>query len=253
MIKVLLNGCNGKMGKVVTSSAKSFSDIEIVAGVDKSGEQLDNYPVFQSLKDCTIPVDVVIDFSRADAIYDLINYCKKNNSSIIVCSTGFSEDALNFINDASKEIAIFRSANMSIGINVLSAVLKKVSPYLYNDFDIEIVEKHHNQKVDAPSGTAILLADVIKDSLESEPQYIYGREGSPKRSKGEIGLHAIRGGNIVGDHEVIFAGAGEVLEFTHKAISREVFAQGALKAAMFMKDKKSGLYNMDDMINLNNI
>lgn len=253
MIKVLLNGCNGKMGKVVTSSAENFSDIEIVAGVDKSGKQLDKYPVFQYLKDCTVNADVIIDFSRADAIYDLVAYCKEKNCSLIICSTGFSEEQLKFINDSSKEIPIFRSANMSIGINVLNAVLKKVSPYLYNDFDIEIIEKHHNQKVDAPSGTAILLADTIKNSLDESPNYVYGREGSSKRSKEEIGIHAIRGGNIVGDHEVIFAGAGEVLEFNHKAISREVFAQGALKSSLFMKNKKAGLYNMDDMINLDNI
>ncbi len=253
MIKILLHGCNGKMGRVVSESVKNFHNLIIVAGIDKFGEGSFTYPVFENLTQCDIDHDVIIDFSRAEALDGLLDYAKEKNSALVLCSTGFSEEQLCKINDYSKLVPIFRSANMSIGINVLNSLLKKVSPYLYENFDIEIVEKHHNQKVDSPSGTALLLADSIKDSLKASPTYIYGREGSSKRTKDEIGIHAIRGGNIVGDHEVIFAGAGEVLEFNHKAISREVFAQGALKASEYVAKKLPGLYNMDDMINLDSL
>lgn len=253
MINILLNGCNGKMGKVITECVKSFKDLSIVAGVDKSGESLSTYPVYTSIDQCNEQIDAIIDFSRPDALNDLMSYSIKKNSPIVLCSTGFSDDQLKYIDDCSKKIAIFRSANMSIGINVLNALLKKASPFLYENFDIEIIEKHHNQKVDAPSGTALLLANSIKDSLNSETEFIYGRDSIKKREKKEIGIHAIRGGNIVGDHEVIFAGSGEVLELTHKAISRDVFAHGALKASQFIVGKSPKLYNMDDMINLNNI
>lgn len=253
MINILLNGCNGKMGKVVTECAKSFKDLSIVAGVDKSGESLSTYPVYTSINKCDKEIDAIIDFSRPDALSDLMNYSMDKNIPIVLCSTGFSQYQLNYIDECSKKIAIFRSANMSIGINVLNALLKKASPFLYENFDIEIIEKHHNQKVDAPSGTALLLANSIKDSLNSETEFIYGRDGIKKREKKEIGIHAIRGGNIVGDHEVIFAGSGEVLELTHKAISRDVFGHGALKASQFIVGKSPKLYNMDDMINLNTI
>ncbi|MEW8956504.1 4-hydroxy-tetrahydrodipicolinate reductase [Clostridium sp.] len=253
MINILLNGCNGKMGQVVTQCSKIYENLNIVCGVDRSGEKLNNYPVYKSIDDVKEKIDVIIDFSRPEALKDLIEYSIANKAPVVLCSTGFTPEQLEYINESSKHTSIFRSANMSIGINVLNAVLKRVSPFLYENFDIEIVEKHHNQKVDSPSGTALLLADTIKDSLKDETNYVYGREGIKKREENEIGIHAIRGGNIVGDHEVIFAGGGEVLEFNHKAISRDVFAHGALKAAEFITGKNPGLYNMDHMINLDHI
>ena len=217
MVKVVLNGCCGKMGKMITECCTKFKNVKIVAGIDRFPSDI-SYPVFSSPEELNIEYDVLLDFSRADAL----------NSPL------------------------FRSANMSLGINLLNSLLKKVAPLLYGNYDIEIIEKHHNQKVDSPSGTALLLADTIRDSLKDETKYVYGREGHAKREENEIGIHAIRGGSIVGDHDVIFAGSGEIIELTHKAISREVFAVGALKACEFMASiTEPGLYNMDDVIGLN--
>lgn len=250
MIKILLNGCNGKMGKVVSQAVSNFKNLEIVAGVDKYPSVNSSYPIFDTIDHCNVDCDVILDFSRAAALSGLISYSKENNKPIVLCTTGYSEEDINLILQSSKDVAIFRSANMSIGINILSNVLKQIAPILYENYDIEIIEKHHNQKVDAPSGTALLLANSIKESLEDSIEFIYGREGNHKRDHKEIGIHAIRGGNIVGDHEVLFAGAGEVIELNHKAISREVFATGALKACEFIAGKAPGLYNMDHMLNL---
>ncbi len=250
MIKIILNGCSGKMGKMVIASTSQFENIEIVAGIDKFKTEL-GFPIFDCPDDVNVEYDVLLDFSRADALKGLLNLTEKTKKPLVICSTGFSKEDLDLIDEKSKILPLFRSANMSLGINLINSLLKKVAPLLYGNYDIEIVEKHHNQKVDSPSGTAILLADTIKDSLEDETQYVYGRQGHKKRETNEIGIHAIRGGSIVGDHDVIFAGTGEVIELTHKAISREVFAVGALKACEYMsKVSKPGLYNMDDVINL---
>lgn len=250
MIKIILNGCSGKMGKMVIASTSQFENIEIVAGIDKFKTEL-GFPIFDCSDDVNVEYDVLLDFSRADALKGLLNLTEKTKKPLVICSTGFSKEDLDLIDEKSKILPLFRSANMSLGINLINSLLKKVAPLLYGNYDIEIVEKHHNQKVDSPSGTAILLADTIKDSLEDETQYVYGRQGHKKRETNEIGIHAIRGGSIVGDHDVIFAGTGEVIELTHKAISREVFAVGALKACEYMsKVSKPGLYNMDDVINL---
>ncbi|MBU3199624.1 4-hydroxy-tetrahydrodipicolinate reductase [Clostridium estertheticum] len=249
MIKMLLNGCNGKMGKVISEMAKDSATISIVAGVDRDSSNLD-YPCYDSILKCKVDVDVILDFSRPDALDSLCTYSKEKNIPIVFCTTGFSPEQLLRIDSLSKEIPVFHSANMSIGINIVNNLLKNISKMLYKDFDIEIIEKHHNQKVDAPSGTALLLANTIKDSINDDMFFVKGRDGSSKRQPKEIGIHAIRGGNIIGDHEVIFAGKGECIEIKHTAISRDVFAIGSLKACEFIYGKNKGLYNMDDVVNL---
>ncbi|MGL5416876.1 MAG: 4-hydroxy-tetrahydrodipicolinate reductase [Clostridium sp.] len=251
MIKVLLNGCSGKMGSVISRIAETdFENLEIVAGIDRHDNSF-NYPVFNSLEAVNIEYDVLLDFSRADALKGLIALTEKTNKPLVICSTGFTEEDLAFIDLKSRTLPLFKSANMSLGINLINSLLKKVSPLLYGNYDIEIIEKHHNQKVDAPSGTAILLADTIKNSLPEETHYVHGRDGQKKREKSEIGIHAVRGGGIVGDHDVIFAGTGEVITLSHNAISRDVFAIGALKACEYMsKITKPGIYDMNDVIGL---
>lgn len=250
MTKVVLNGCCGKMGKVICESAKNFSNLEIVAGIDKYPSPTE-FPVFKDINELNIEYDVLLDFSRAEALGSLIELTEKTKKPLVICSTGFSKEDLALIDEKSKTLPLFRSANMSVGINLINSLLKKVAPILYGNYDIEIVEKHHNQKVDAPSGTAVLLADTIRDSLKDETKFVYGREGNSKREQNEIGIHAIRGGSIVGDHDVIFAGTGEVIELTHKAISRDVFAVGALKACEYMATvTEARLYDMNDVLGL---
>lgn len=251
MTNIILNGCNGKMGQTISSIISKFEDLNIVAGIDKNLESKFDYPIFQDIASVNIQYDVLLDFSRPDALESLIDFSIKNSKSLILCTTGYTPEQLKYIEDSSKKIPIFRSANMSMGINVVSQILKAVTPLLYEDFDIEIIEKHHNEKVDAPSGTALLLADSIRSSIKEDTKIVNGRSGSSKRNHNDIGIHAIRGGNIVGDHETIFAGSGEIIEITHKALSREVFAFGALKACKFIKDKAPGLYDMSNMIKLN--
>ena len=251
MIRILLNGCCGKMGRTIIEASKNFPNLEIVAGIDKFIDNSLNMKIFEYISEVNIDYDVLIDFSRADALLDLLNFSIKNNKPIILCSTGYSEDDLKLINEKSKLIPIFKSSNMSLGVNLISSLLKKIVPLLYNNYDIEIIEKHHNQKVDSPSGTAILLADAIKESIPEETKFVYGRSGYSKREKNEIGIHAMRGGSIVGDHDVIFAGNGEIIELSHKALSREVFAVGALKASEFMSKVTSpNLYNMENVLGL---
>jgi 4-hydroxy-tetrahydrodipicolinate reductase len=249
MIKMLLNGCNGKMGKIISEIANSSSTISIVAGVDKNASNL-NYSCYNSINECNDDIDVILDFSRPDALDSLCKYSKEKNIPIVLCTTGYTVEDLAKINSLSSETAVFHSANMSIGVNIVNNILKSISNMLYNDFDIEIIEKHHNQKVDAPSGTALLLANTIKDSIKDETLFVKGRDGLSKRDPKEIGIHAVRGGNIIGDHEIIFAGKGECIEIKHTAISREVFAVGALKACEYIYKKDSGLYTMDDVVNI---
>jgi 4-hydroxy-tetrahydrodipicolinate reductase len=250
MIKIVLNGSSGKMGKMITECASKFKGVEIVAGIDKF-PGVASFPVFENIQDLNLDYDVMLDFSRAEALHDLLEISEKNNKPLVICSTGFTQVDLDLIDEKSKSLKLFRSGNMSLGINLICSLLKKVTPLLYGNYDIEIIEKHHNQKVDAPSGTALMLADAAKDSIEETTKYIYGREGNSKREENEIGIHAVRGGSIVGDHDVIFAGTGEVIELSHKAISREVFAVGALKACEYMATvTKPGLYNMTDVLGL---
>lgn len=246
MIKVLLNGASGKMGGVVTALAES-RNVVIVAGVD-SKTAAKSYPVYGSLNEVREDFDVLIDFSRADSLTSILEFISRAAKPAVLCTTGYSEAQIMSIRETSKSVPIFRSANMSLGVNILSRILRDYSKVLYENYDIEIIEKHHNEKLDAPSGTAILLADVIRKAIEDETQVVYGREGLRKRERNEIGVHAVRGGSIVGDHEVIFAGTGEVIEITHKAISKDVFAAGALEASKFMIGKGPGYYDMDDML-----
>lgn len=252
MVKVFLSGCLGKMGTTITNIAKTkFDNIQIVAGFDRLDRTEGEFPIFSDLSKCNVDFDVIVDFSRAEALNPLLAFAKQTKKPLILCSTGYNTEDLALIDESSNEIPLFRSANMSIGVNVVNNILKKVSAMLYDNFDIEIIEKHHNQKVDAPSGTALLLAHTIQGAIDEKTDLIYGREGIHKREKEEICVHTVRGGGIIGDHDVIFAGDGEVIEINHKAISRDVFAIGALKAAVYMANiKEAGKYDMDNVLNL---
>ncbi len=249
MTKIIMNGCNGKMGQVITRLVSEDETCEIVAGFDVNDSIANSYPVFTNPDEFTGEADVVIDFSHPSALTNILNYCKKRNLPVILATTGFTDEQKKEFNDASKEIPVFFSANMSLGINLLIALAKKATKLLEGSFDIEIVERHHNQKIDAPSGTALAIADAIDETLSFPAEYVYDRHAvRKKRKKTEIGLHAVRGGTIVGDHEVIFAGTDEVIELKHSAHSKEVFAVGAIKAAKFIADKPAGMYNMNDLI-----
>lgn len=248
MIKIILSGCNGKMGKVVTNLVQGYSNLTIVAGVDKNCEE-SKFPVFPDIMKCDVEGDVILDFSRPETLDSILKYAEQKSTAVILCTTGYSEEQVKKIEGASKYTAVFRSANMSIGINMINKILKVMSSTLYKNFDIEIIEKHHNQKVDSPSGTALLLGNTIKDCISEKLDFVNGREGAKKRVHNEIGIHAIRGGSIVGEHDIIFAGQGETIEIKHTAISREVFAVGALKACEFMFKREKGFYSMDDVIN----
>ena len=249
MVKIILVGCLGKMGRVISSAVTNFPNATIVAGVDKMTTNDMSYPVYTDIKACKEEFDVVLDFSRPDSLTSLLDYCIPRSKSLVLCTTGYTEVQLETIDSASKLCPIFHSANMSIGINIVNGILKKISGMLYENFDIEMIEKHHNQKVDSPSGTALLLANTIKSSISEETEFVHGRNGIAKRDPKEIGIHAVRGGSIIGDHEIIFAGQGELIEIKHSAISRDVFAVGALKACAFMLGKTAGLYSMDDVVN----
>lgn len=249
MVKIIMHGCNGKMGKVVCELVSVKKDCEIIAGIDPKPVNA-NFPTFININECSMDADVIIDFSTANAVCELISYAKKRKMPLVICTTGLSLTNIKEIEEASKIIPIFRSANMSLGINIIANLLKRISHILdENNFDIEIVEKHHNQKLDAPSGTALLLADSINSVFDDKFSYIYDRSKElKKRGERQIGFSAIRGGNIVGEHSVIFAGKDEVIELSHFAYSKEVFAVGAIKAAKFLAKKQSGLYDMQDIM-----
>lgn len=249
MTKVILNGCNGAMGRVITEIIEKDEAIEVVAGVDINTEKKADYPVYTSFAECP-KADVVIDFSVAKAVDNVLAYCEETKTPVVICTTGLSEEQLNRIDALSKTCAVLRSANMSVGINLLFKVLKEISPILAEaGFDIEILEKHHNRKVDAPSGTALALADAINESLDNEYHYKYDRTTERvKRDKKEIGIQAIRGGTIVGEHDIIFAGQDEVITLNHTAQSRAIFANGAVQAAKFLTGKGPGMYDMSDVI-----
>lgn len=249
MTKIIMNGCNGKMGQVITRLVAEDPECEIVAGFDVNDSIENTYPVFTDPEDFTADADVVIDFSHPSALTGILNFCKSRNLPVILATTGYSDEQKKEFTDAAKEIPVFFSANMSLGINLIIALAKKATKLLEGNFDIEIVERHHNQKIDAPSGTALAIADAIDETLSYPAEYIYDRHSvRRKRKKTEIGIHAVRGGTIVGDHEVIFAGTDEVIELKHSASSKEVFAVGAIKAAKFMCSKPAGMYNMNDLI-----
>ena len=249
MLKLILVGCNGYMGRVVTAMVADDPTITIIAGVDINTHQNDNYPVFACPDEVKEKADVIIDFSIPASLEGLLKYTIATKTPLILCATGYSQDQLNDIENASKQIPVFRSGNMSLGINLLADLIKRACEVLGDDFDIEIVERHHRRKVDAPSGTAIMLADAAAEASPNKPEYIYERESKrAPRSKNEIGISAVRGGTIVGVHDVIFAGQDEIIELRHTAASRDVFASGALKAAKFMQNKHPGIYNMKDIL-----
>lgn len=238
------------MGKVIIDLVKEDADIEVVAGVDAFGENNYDFPVYKSLDECVTDADVIVDFSNASATEGLLNYCTSKNVPVVLCSTGLSEEQINKVKEASTKVAVLKSANMSVGVNALIKVLKEVSPmFAAAGFDIEIVEKHHNQKLDSPSGTAIALADSINESLNNEMDYVYDRSTRrEKRPQKEIGISAVRGGTIVGDHDVIFAGHDEVVTLSHRAYSRAIFGKGAIEAAKFLANKPAGMYDMSDVL-----
>ncbi len=252
MIKVIMHGCNGKMGQMITGLIAADDEIEIVAGVDVFEAGNNAYPVFKSIDLCDIEADAVIDFSNAQAVDGLLDYCVAKKLPCVLCTTGLSEAQLRKVEEASEKTAVLKSANMSLGINMLLKLLKKAAGILAPaGFDMEIVEKHHNKKVDAPSGTALALADSINEELGNAYEYIYDRSGRrEKRPAKEIGFSAVRGGTIVGEHDVIFAGADEVVTFSHAAYSKAVFGKGAIQAAKFLAGKPAGKYDMSDVVDV---
>ena len=247
MIKILLNGCLGKMGQAVEACINEREDTMISCGVDiADGDK--TYPVYTCFYDVQEKPDVIIDFSNPLVLDDMLAFAVKNQTPVIICTTGFSDAQVQKIKDTAKQIPVFYSGNMSLGINVLIALSKMAAKVLYNSFDIEVVEKHHNLKIDAPSGTALMIADAINEEIGGA-QYVYDRDAYRKRREhNEIGIHSIRGGTIVGEHEVIFAGHDEVVSLKHQAQSKGVFAAGAVNAAAYMKDKPTGLYDMSDVL-----
>lgn len=252
MTEVILHGCNGKMGRMVRDLISQDQEIAIVAGIDAFDEGKNPFPVFKKMNECDVKADVVIDFSVASAVDDLLDYCREKKLPCVLCTTGLSGEQLEKVKETAKETAVLKSANMSLGINLLLGLLKDAARVLAPaGFDIEIVEKHHNQKLDAPSGTALALGDSVNEALGGQYEYVFDRSARrEKRPAKEIGFSAVRGGTIVGDHDVIFAGADEVITFSHSAYSKAVFGKGAIEAARFLKGKPAGLYDMGDVINL---
>ncbi len=250
MIRAIMHGCNGKMGQVITDLVKTDSEMEFVAGVDTYRGISNTYPVFGSIEECSTEADVVIDFSNAGAVDALLDYCADKKLPVVLCTTGLSEGQLRKVEETAKETAVLRSANMSLGINLLLKLVKDAARLLAGaGFDVELVERHHNQKVDAPSGTALALADSINEAMDDTYAYVYDRSRRrEKRDKKELGISVVRGGTIVGEHEIIFAGPDEVIEFKHTAYSKAVFGKGAVEAAKFLAGKPAGLYNMSDVI-----
>ena len=248
MIKVLINGCNGRMGQVLVKEIDNFENLLLIGGFDINDNGLNTFPVYSNINDIKEKPDVIVDFSVPVASLNMLNYAVSSKTAMVIATTGFSKEELEIISGASKTIPIFKSSNMSFDINLMKKIVAEVALALKGN-DIEIVETHHNRKIDAPSGTAITLADSINDALGGSMEYIYNRHDiHEKRKPNEIGFSSIRGGNIVGEHSVQFYGAHETFEIKHTSYSRDVFAEGALKACEFIFDKAPGLYNMDDMV-----
>lgn len=249
MTNIILSGANGRMGRAITKKASDSNTCSIVAGYDINDFCENPYPVFCDISKCDAAADVIVDFSHPSAFSAVLEFAKRRGLPLIVATTGLAPEQKEELFAAKSQIPVFYSANMSLGVNLLINLCKKAASVLDGKFDIEIIEKHHRTKLDAPSGTALSIADEISDVLKNPPEYIYDRHSVRReRGKNEIGIHSVRGGSIVGDHEVIFAGADEVISIAHSAASREVFASGALAAAEFMSGKPAGLYSMNDLI-----
>jgi len=249
MLRVILSGCAGAMGRAVTAAAAEREDIKIVAGIDPGTPSEPGYPVFSELSNCNTEADVIIDFSHPAALPGLLEYAGECGLPIVLATTGYSEAQVALIRERSASLPIFYTGNMSLGINLMQELCRIAARVLGGQFDVEIIEKHHNKKIDAPSGTALMLAESVSSQLKNPSRYEYNRHSKrERRSSGEIGIHSVRGGTIVGVHDVIFAGQDEILTISHTAMSKNVFAQGALSAALYMRGQASGLYNMGDLI-----
>lgn len=250
MLKILLNGCNGRMGRVISAIASESENIEIAAGCDKITPSDTGYPVYENISDCTCPVDAVIDFSHPLAFTEVTQFCLNRKIPLVMATTGLSEQQVNKLSQTALEIPVFFSANMSMGVNLLIELAKTAASFTEGIFDIEIIEKHHNKKLDSPSGTALAIASEINKTLKKPKALVYDRSSyRQERSDNEMGILSVRGGTIVGEHSVILAGRDEVIEIKHEAMSRDIFASGALKAAEFLKGRPNGLYSMRDIIN----
>lgn len=248
MIKAILCGCSGKMGGFVAACAEKDTEIEIAAGVDKfnNGQK---FPVFGGFNELSIKADLIIDFSHPAVLDDLLKFAIANNTPVVIATTGYTDSQIEKIKAAAEKIPVFFTFNMSVGVNLICSLAKKAASVLGDDFDIEIIEKHHNLKIDAPSGTAIMLANAVNGEFSDQKHYEYDRHSKrAKRTKNEIGIHSVRGGTIVGEHDVIFAGHDEVITISHSAQSKEVFAAGAVKAAKFLHGKTAGLYDMNSIM-----
>ncbi len=250
MVRILLHGCCGRMGHMIAEMAAKDEGVSIAAGVDARGEQYADFPVYHSLEEVKEEADVCIDFSTAAAVPALLEWCQETKTPVIVCTTGLSVEQTEELHAVSDQVAVLKSANMSVGINLIEQILKEAAPKLLAaGFDCEIVEKHHNQKLDAPSGTALALADAVNESAGGDYEYVFDRSTRrEKRPKKEIGISSVRAGSIVGDHDVIFAGQDEVITFSHTAYSRAIFAKGAVEAAKFLAGKPAGFYDMQDVL-----
>ena len=250
MVKIIMHGCNGHMGQVISGIVEKDPDAEIVAGIDIADHGKNSYPVFTDIDACQVEADAIIDFSSAKATDMLLEYSAARQIPVVLCSTGLSQEQLAKVEETSRKVAVLKSANMSLGINTLLKLVQDAAKVLAAaGFDMEIVEKHHRLKLDAPSGTALALADSINEAMDNQYHYVYDRsQKREKRDDKEIGISAVRGGTIVGEHEIIFAGQDEVIEFKHTAYSKAIFGKGAVEAAKFLAGKPAGRYDMSDVI-----
>ena len=250
MIKIIMHGCNGKMGQVISAMIAEDPELEMAAGIDPRDDGHNPYPVFSDIDLCDIEADCLIDFSTAAVVDKMLDYCATHKLPCVLCTTGLNKEQLDKVTEISKSTAVLRSANMSLGINLLLKLLKRATEVLAPaGFDVEVLEKHHNLKLDAPSGTALALADSVKEELGDDYEYVFDRSSRrEQRPRKEIGISAVRGGTIVGEHDVIFAGTDEVVTFSHTAYSKAVFGRGAVQAAKFLAGKPAGMYDMSDVI-----
>lgn len=253
MVKITLTGANGKMGKVITSIVGGRSDCKIISGIDHNTEPNNIFPIYYAPQELAEKPDVIIDFSHPSALDDLLEYGLSTGTPIVFATTGYTDDQIEKIKKASEQIPVFFTFNMSLGINLLIKLAKTATEILGGQFDIEVVEKHHNQKIDAPSGTAIMLANAINETMDNSCHYVYDRHSQrKKRDASEIGIHSIRGGTIVGEHDIIFAGRDEIITLSHSAASKEVFAVGAVNAAIFLATQNAGIYDMAALLDNKN-
>ena len=249
MLNVILNGANGRMGRVINRLISEHDDMKVVAGVDISAQQLDDYPIYSSPADIREDADVVIDFSHFSAVPGIVSWCVEHKTTVVVATTALDDACQEALNTAAEVIPVFQSANMSLGVNALLKAVAAITPALEENFNVEIIEKHHNKKLDSPSGTAVMLADKVQEVTKADKSYIYGRHSKHDEfSMDDIGIHAVRGGTIPGIHTVMYCGPDEVIELTHTAFSRDIFGNGALTAAKFIVQQQPGRYSMDDVL-----